>query len=369
MNSGAAYPPQSLADIVGHRTTVARLRGRFRHEAGGCGRHDTPLLLYGLPGVGKTTVARMYAKALLCDSPRDDRSIPCSRCISCAAFDSPGSPNFDFCSIDAAQHRDASGVNSRLSIVPKGPRRVILVENFDRAAPEFVDALLKPMEAQRRVDIPTTFVLVARSLNDVRSAGQSRCEVERLEPLQDADTQILCTTMATANELRFADDTALETLVVGSRGLPKLIASVCSASHDANEVTACRVRRILDIDWGAPILRYWLSLLTGEPSASEPIYEGQLIPKEAAIYSRFVVSELLGAIRAGRLFCVGEPALCLADGELFRDLVHALGQKAKSMQLPPEWLLAKAGEVIGRDDFTDEFGVVECNRMLRALFS
>ena len=269
--------------------------------------------------------------------------------------------------MDAARHRNAGDVNKQLRVYPKGPRRVFLIDNFDRAAPEFADALLKPMEAERPSVIPTTFVLVARNFSDVRAAGQSRCEVERLDPLSTVDTRLLCVRMAAANAIHFADDAALETLVIGSRGLPKLIANVCAASLHSQGLTAQQVRQILDIDWGAPIMRFWQALLTTDVNESRSDGEERLKVAKVATYSRFVLSELMGVLRSGQIGCSGEPALRLASGELLDALLHALRRRAELARLSPELLLAKLGEAIRQDDFADVRGSAELESILRTV--
>jgi len=260
--------------------------------------------------------------------------------------------------MDAAIHHNPNDVNNQLRLFPKGPRRVFLIDNFDKAVPELADALLKPMEADRTPETPTTFILIARDLDDVRAAGQSRCQVERLDALSDDEARRLCIRMMAGSGIGFADDHAIETLVIGSRGFPKRVADACAASQGFSVVTAAQVRQALGIDWGTPLLEFWLSLFTNGQSIP--------VPSDAAHKSRFVLSELLGCLRVGRRGGSREPALSLVDEKLIHGLLHEVRQKAEAMLLPPEVLLSDLGEVIRQDDFDGAIGPIELQGSLRA---
>jgi len=172
--------------------------------------------------------------------------------------------------------------------------------------------------------------------------------------------------MAAANGTLFADEGALQTLVIGSRGLPELIARVCVVGTSSTKITSKQIREILDINWGAPILRFWLTLITNEqPDAQLPL-PGPLQLEKAATHSRFVLSELLGILRTGAVGGSGEPALRLADEALLHDVLRALRQKAEIARLRPESLIAHLAETIRQDDFTGEGSFVEFERAIRA---
>ena len=85
--------PHAFAQIIGHQTAVASLQNRFSSKA-----HSTPVILYGPEGVGKRTVARVYARALLCEGELQEGAAPCDRCKACEYFDS----SFGLIEFDAA---------------------------------------------------------------------------------------------------------------------------------------------------------------------------------------------------------------------------------------------------------------------------
>ena len=71
------YRPQVFSEVFGQDYPVRILSQLIKR-----GQICRNLLLYGSVGSGKTTLARIYGKALNCDSPDEDGS-PCLRCSSC----------------------------------------------------------------------------------------------------------------------------------------------------------------------------------------------------------------------------------------------------------------------------------------------
>lgn len=326
-----------------------------------------PLLIYGHNSVGKMTVARMYAKALLCDTPRVDSWMPCDEptCTSCSIFELPGSGSIDFRTIDAANrdHQDASKVQEALGYVPHGPRHVIIIENFELAPTDFVDALLKELEKEVSAAAPRTFIILAKDFKDVREAGQSRCEIETLRPLGHAEMRELCVRVLARYEVKLAVSDAFEAIVVGARGLPSRLVDACLALKASSPASKQDVLRALHLEWGAPMLQLWQEILAG--SFPPSLLDGEILGRKVAIYSRFVFAEVLGALRSGNCGASGEPALSLAGEDAVRRLTVEFKKKADDFAVSPEVLLSDLSDVFRIDDFAYPAGVQDLSRAVR----
>lgn len=143
MSLDTKHRPRTYADVLGQRETIQILK---QYVASGAGFHQS-YLFAGPFGSGKTTLARVLARALLCANPVEGE--PCDQCVSCRSIlDGGTSP--DFFEIDAATN---SGKDSVRKIVEEvqystfsGKRRLYLLDESHQLTKDALDALLKPLE-------------------------------------------------------------------------------------------------------------------------------------------------------------------------------------------------------------------------------
>ena len=137
------YRPNRYEDVLGQEASVAVLK-QFVVE--GRGFHQS-YVFCGQHGSGKTTLGRILARALLCESPVD--GAPCDQCESCQTFLS-GDTHECFEELDAATKSGKADLariieDLQYSTV-SGKRRIYLFDESHRLSKQALDALLKPME-------------------------------------------------------------------------------------------------------------------------------------------------------------------------------------------------------------------------------
>ncbi len=139
------YRPQTFADLVSQGHVTETLQNALLHD-----RLAHAYLFSGPRGVGKTTAARLLAKAINCQTPLADRdgAEPCRRCDRCRAFEEGRS--LDVIEIDAASNNgvdDIRDLQERIRIPPQGARRkVYIVDEVHMLSKPAFNALLKTLE-------------------------------------------------------------------------------------------------------------------------------------------------------------------------------------------------------------------------------
>jgi len=134
------YRPRCFADMKGQDHVVAALQNAIRQN-----RVFHAYLLSGPRGTGKTTAARILAKALNCEHIQDGE--PCCECESCLSIDKGSS--FDLHELDAASNNKVDDIRDLLSKVALGtPGRikVYLLDEVHMLTSGAENALLKTLE-------------------------------------------------------------------------------------------------------------------------------------------------------------------------------------------------------------------------------
>ncbi|MBX6422738.1 DNA polymerase III subunit gamma/tau [Thermosulfurimonas sp. F29] len=135
------YRPQRFVEVVGQPHVVRTLQNALRK-----GRLAHALLFSGIRGVGKTTVARIVAKALNCEA--DDPGEPCNVCSPCREIAEGRS--LDVIEIDAASNRGIDEIRElreNLKFMPaRGRAKVYIIDEAHMLTREAANALLKSLE-------------------------------------------------------------------------------------------------------------------------------------------------------------------------------------------------------------------------------
>ncbi len=175
------WRPKRFAELVGQQHVVGALSHALE-----TGRVHHAFLFTGTRGVGKTTIARIFAKSLNCES--GSRQDPCGVCGTCTDIDNGRYP--DLIEIDAASHTGVDDVRALIEnaqyMPSRGRTKVYLIDEVHMLSKNAFNALLKTLEEPPE---HVKFLLATTDPEKLPVTVLSRClqfNLRRLEPEQIA---------------------------------------------------------------------------------------------------------------------------------------------------------------------------------------
>lgn len=162
------YRPKVFSDVVGRDAITAVLRGQVKS-----GRVSHAYLFCGMRGSGKTTCAKILAKAVNCLSP--ENGDPCGHCEACRAIDS--GLTLDIVEMDAASNNGVNEVRDmieQLTYTPSELRmRVYIIDEVHMLTAAAFNALLKTLEEP---PAHVMFILATTEVHKLPATIVSRCQ-------------------------------------------------------------------------------------------------------------------------------------------------------------------------------------------------
>ncbi len=162
------YRPMTFKDVTGHQAIITILKNQIASK-----QLAHAYLFTGLHGTGKTTLARIFAKALNCSQPENGE--PCNHCNSCKEITS--SSSLDVLEIDGASNRgidDIRNINESVGYATfQGKFKIYIIDEVHMLTKEAFNALLKTLEEPPS---NTKFFLATTEAHKIPPTILSRCQ-------------------------------------------------------------------------------------------------------------------------------------------------------------------------------------------------
>jgi DNA polymerase-3 subunit gamma/tau len=235
------YRPQKFADLVGQEAVALTLRNAVSQ-----GRTAHAYLFTGPRGVGKTSAARILAKALRCEQLTKEGE-PCGSCASCKSI-ADGS-SLDVIEIDAASNTGVDNIRELRENVgysaSSGRYRVYIIDEVHMLSTAAFNALLKTLEEPPP---HVVFIFATTELHKVLPTILSRCQRFdfRKVPADDmvASLKVIC-----EKENIAVDEASLRTIAIESEGCLRDAQSLLdqAIAFCGGEITADRLEKALGL--------------------------------------------------------------------------------------------------------------------------
>ena len=179
--SALKYRPLNFDSVVGQRSLTTTLKNAISS-----GKLAHAYLFCGPRGVGKTTCARIFAKAINCFDPQGGGE-PCGKCESCQAFDQQRSMNIH--ELDAASNNSVDDIRElckQVLIPPQtGKYKVFIIDEVHMLSPSAFNAFLKTLEEPPSYVI---FILCTTEKHKILPTILSRCQVYDFQRMTTKNT-------------------------------------------------------------------------------------------------------------------------------------------------------------------------------------
>ncbi|MCX7606494.1 MAG: DNA polymerase III subunit gamma/tau [Bacteroidia bacterium] len=167
--SARKYRPGTFSEVIGQPFIVQTLRNAIKHA-----KIAHAYLFFGPRGVGKTTCARILAKAVNCENPTSEGD-PCGSCSSCSRFTAGKALNL--IEIDAASHNSVEDIRLLTDQVyltpPEGKYKVYIIDEAHMLSTAAFNAFLKTLEEPPPHAL---FILATTEKQKIPATILSRCQ-------------------------------------------------------------------------------------------------------------------------------------------------------------------------------------------------
>lgn len=270
------FRPQNFNNVLNQEHVKVTLSNAVKN-----GRIGHAYLFTGPRGVGKTTIARIFARAINCPNVKDGE--PCNECDMCKEFVS--NTSLDLMEIDAASHTGVDNIRELIEHLQFAPARakhkVIIIDEVHMLSKGAFNALLKTLEEPPKHAV---FVLATTEIHKVPATIISRTQRFDFRKVTLADMVKLLSYVAEQNNVKSSEEALINIAQAADgsfRDSLSLLDQVMNFSQ--GEITSELVEQVLGLT-GLRTTAKYLDLLINNQTKEAVNYISELLYQGRDIY-------------------------------------------------------------------------------------
>ncbi|WP_076068236.1 DNA polymerase III subunit gamma/tau [Sphingomonas montana] len=317
------YRPQTFAELIGQDAMVTTLGNAIRRD-----RLAHAFLLTGVRGVGKTSTARLIAKALNCIGPDGQGGPtidPCGKCDPCTAI--AEGRHIDVTEMDAASHTGIDDIREIIEAVRyasvSARYKIYIIDEVHMLSKAAFNGLLKTLEEP---PAHVKFLFATTEVNKIPVTVLSRCQRFDLRRIP-ADLLSRHFAHVVEQEGVEAEPEALALIARAAEGSARDGLSILdqAIAHGQDRVDARQVREMLGLSDRGAVRALFAKLLAGDaPAVLAAVGRQHELGVDPTALFRGLLETCHGVTRA-KVGGAPDPALSVEEREAFADWASRLG--------------------------------------------
>ena len=282
------YRPSRFDEVVGQEYIVKILKNTIKNK-----RIAHAYLFAGPRGTGKTTIAKLFAKAINCEDFNEEA---CDSCPSCLAFKENNHP--DIIELDAASNNSVDDIREIIEQVPYSPivgkYKVYIIDEVHMLSSSAFNALLKTLEEP---PAHVVFILATTDPQKIIPTVLSRCQRYNFSKISDLNMEKKMVEILNKEHLQYEDKALDEVAMLaegGMRDALSILEQILSYNNDG--IFLEDVQRIFGLSTKEEKVELLIKIhndLTGSINLLRQMYDSGIDPKRLCVDLLEIIKESL----------------------------------------------------------------------------
>ena len=282
------YRPSKFDEVVGQEYIVKILKNTIKNK-----RIAHAYLFAGPRGTGKTTIAKLFAKAINCEDFNEEA---CDNCPSCLAFKENNHP--DIIELDAASNNSVDDIREIIEQVPYSPivgkYKVYIIDEVHMLSSSAFNALLKTLEEP---PAHVVFILATTDPQKIIPTVLSRCQRYNFSKISNLNMEKKMVEILNKEHLRYEDKALDEVAMLaegGMRDALSILEQILSYNNDG--IFLEDVQRIFGLSTKEEKVELLIKIhndLTGSINLLRQMYDSGIDPKRLCVDLLEIIKESL----------------------------------------------------------------------------